>query len=277
MPKLKLGVLVPLRPDPRESLDKVVRLGLPTCQVCTWEAELYARGNASALRAAMREARVEVTALWAGYPGPRVWNLVEGPATIGLVPSKWRGIRVKALKRAARFAADCGIDSIVTHVGFLPEDPNDAAYGETVKAVRQVARCCEKVGVEFWFESGQETPTTLLRTIQDVGAANLGINLDPANLIVYGKANPVDALDVFGKHVRGVHAKDGFYPTDGRSLGREVPLGKGKVSFPVLIPKLYKLGFRGALTIEREISGPQQIRDIKSARKLLEAIVKKLR
>ena len=64
------------------------------------------------------------------------------------------------------------------------------------------------------------------------------MNLDTANLILYGKANPVDALDVFGRYVRGVHAKDGLYPTNGSELGREVPIGEGKVDFPILISKL---------------------------------------
>jgi sugar phosphate isomerase/epimerase len=117
---------------------------------------------------------------------------------------------------------------------------------------------------------------TLLRAIEDVAMDNLGINLDPANLILYGKGNPVDALDVIGKYVAGVHAKDGLYPSDGRALGCEVPLGEGKVNFPVLIPKLCRLGFRGALTIEREISGPQQVRDIRRGKKFLEGIVRRI-
>jgi L-ribulose-5-phosphate 3-epimerase len=124
---------------------------------------------------------------------------------------------------------------------------------------------CGERGLEFWFETGQETPVVLLRVIEDLGYDNLGINLDPANLLMYGKANPVDALDVFGQYVRGVHAKDGEYPTGGRQLGVEKPLGEGRVNFPVLIPKLKGLGYTSALTIEREISGPKQIADIKHA------------
>lgn len=84
--------------------------------------------------------------------------------------------------------------------------------------------------------------------------------------------NPVDALDVFGRYVRGVHAKDGRYPTNGRELGRETPLTEGQVDFPVLIPKLKSLGYRGALTIEREISDPQQADDIRRAIRLLEPL-----
>jgi L-ribulose-5-phosphate 3-epimerase len=141
-----------------------------------------------------------------------------------------------------------------------------------VEALKTVAQTCLGLGVQFWFETGQETPITLLRTIEDIGTENLGINLDPANLLMYGKANPVDALDVFGQWVRGVHAKDGEYPTDGRDLGHEKPMGEGRVNFPALVPKLKACGYRGHLTIEREISGPKQIEDIQRAVAILEPL-----
>jgi sugar phosphate isomerase/epimerase len=116
--------------------------------------------------------------------------------------------------------------------------------------------------MEFWFETGQETPVTLLRLIRAVGTGNLGVNLDPANLVLYGKANPVDSLDVLGPYVRNLHAKDGFYPTDPMELGREVKVGEGAVNWPRLVTRLGEIGFSGEFIIEREISGEQQRRDI---------------
>ena len=129
-------------------------------------------------------------------------------------------------------------------------------------------------GQAFLFETGQETPVTLLRTIEDIGCDNVGVNLDTANVILYGKANPVDALDVFGKYVRGVHCKDGLYPTNGRELGKEVKIGSGKANLREVIRKLHKLGYAGTLTIEREIEGAQQDADILEARELLSNYVK---
>ena len=83
----------------------------------------------------------------------------------------------------------------------------------------------------------------------------------------------MDSLDVFGKYVRGVHAKDGLYPTTGRYLGQETPLGEGKVNLPALVAKLKAVGYDGALTIEREISGDQQTADILAGKKLLESLI----
>ena len=140
-------------------------------------------------------------------------------------------------------------------------------------ALKVLAGHCKVNGQHFLFETGQETPTTLLRAIEDIGTGNLGINLDPANLILYGKANPVDALDVIGKYVMDIHAKDGLYPTNGRQLGVETPLGEGKVNFPALVARLKELGYDGTFTIEREISGEQQKKDIISAKAILESLI----
>ncbi len=117
----------------------------------------------------------------------------------------------------------------------------------------------------------------MLRAICDIGTDNLGVNLDPANLVMYGKANPCDALDTIGKYVKGVHGKDGEYPTNPHELGREVPIGDGAVDFPRFITKLHKLGYRGAITIEREIQeGEQQRSDILNAKKIIQTIIDNL-
>lgn len=269
--ELMLGVMLHLREgDANGAMAKVRSLDLPSCQVGWPPNSTLETGQA--LQAAAAANKVTVTTLWASLPGPAVWNFTEGPTTIGLVPPERRAERVVALQRAAEVAGQIGVQSITTHVGFLPEFPGDPQYLDTVAALKDVAAACLASGVEFWFETGQETPITLLRTIEDIGTDNLGINLDPANLLMYGKANPIDALDVFGQWVRGVHAKDGEYPTDGRNLGKEKPMGEGRVNFPVLVPKLKSMGYRGALTIEREISGEKQVEDIKRAVAILKPL-----
>jgi len=270
--KLKLGLIVSLQEDPSQEIEKVRKLGFPTCQVSCWNTDLYNQKVAKNLLEAAEHNNVEITTIWAGLPGRYVWDFIEGPTTIGLVPPQTREARHEALKEASNFAHTVGVQSITTHVGFIPENPKDPIYISLIDTLKDVARFCRKNKQSFWFETGQETPVTLLRTIEDIEATNLGVNLDPANLLMYGKANPPDALDIIGEHVKGVHAKDGEYPTNGRNLGKEKPLGQGRVNFPLVISKLKKLGYTGAITIEREISGSQQIEDIKKAKKFLEKI-----
>jgi sugar phosphate isomerase/epimerase len=189
---------------------------------------------------------------------------------LGLVPPQYREERIAALKKWADFAVRIGAPAIITHCGFIPENMTEPEYEPVVEAIGEVARYCESKNLGFWFETGQETPVVLLRTFERIGTNNLGINLDPANLILYGKANPIDSLDVIGSYVTNIHVKDGLYPTDGNNLGKEVPAGEGKVNFPEFIQKLKSLGFDGELIIEREISGEQQIRDIRATINKLE-------
>lgn len=187
---------------------------------------------------------------------------------------EYRAQRINELKKGADFACMLGIKDITTHVGFIPENPATTEYRETVIAIREVAAYCKKLGLYFNFETGQETPVTLMRTIEDVGLDNLGINLDPANLLLYGKANPVDAVGIYKDKIRGIHVKDGMYPINGHSLGKEVAVGEGLVNFPELIKRLHSNGYKGPYIIEREISGPQQKEDIITARDFLISIFK---
>lgn len=270
---MDIGVLVKLRAGPGRVLERVTHLGLAHCQVCSWEPAQWTPELSGELQQQAQGLGVTMTAFWAGYSGPRVWDFFQGPPTVGLVPASLRARRVEELKRAADFAASLRVPAIVTHVGFLPEDPNHPDFEGTVCALREVAGHAASRGVEFWFETGQETPVTLLRTIEAVGLPNLGVNLDVANLILYGKGNPVDALDVLGRYVRGVHAKDGLYPTNGRELGKETPLGQGKVNFPALLARLAELGYAGSLTIEREVSDQRQEPDIRRGIELLRGIL----
>ena len=270
--KLKIGVLVGLGHEVRQEIKKVHDLGLASCQLATWDPATRTDELAAETKKACADFGVEISALWTGYPGKAVWNFTEGPKTIGFVPPESREIRVAALLQGAEFCEKLGVPDMITHAGFIPENPGDPLYAGTIDALRTIAARAKELGLNFLFETGQETPITLLRAMTDIGTGNLGVNLDPANLLMYGKANPVDALDILGPLVRGVHAKDGEYPTEPSSLGVEKPMGEGRVNFPVLVPKLKSFGYEGALTIEREISGDQQITDIKRAIAILEPL-----
>jgi sugar phosphate isomerase/epimerase len=209
-------------------------------------------------------------------PGERVWDFLRGPSTIGVVPPATREARIDALRQASDFAKLLNIGQVQTHCGFIPEDPADAKYPGTVEAIRAVAQHCQANGQYFLMETGQETPTTMSRMLRDAAMPNLAVGLDTANLILYGKANPVDAVDILGPHVRSIHAKDGRWPTDPSKLGKEVLIGTGLVDFRQVLTKLHRIGYTGAVTIERETSGPQQIEDVRNEKIYLEGILREV-
>ena len=247
--------------------------GFDNCQLVSWKPELWSEENSEIIKNLTEENGITISAFWCGWEGPCVWNFYDGQITLGLVPPEYRTMRIKNLCDGADFAHKLGVKNVVTHMGFIPENPNDPQFAPFCVAVRQVAEHLKKNNQNLLFETGQETPVTMLRCFEKVGMDNLGVNLDTANVILYGKANPVDALDVFGKYVMNIHAKDGLYPTNGHDLGREVRIGDGKVDFKALFKKLHELGYDSYVTIEREIEGEKQTEDIRYAKKYLESII----
>lgn len=268
-----IGIIVQLSNVLENGVEDILELGLNACQINCWNAELYTVENAEKLKEIVKD-KVKITSLWAGWSPPAVWNFIDGPLTLGLVPREYRAQRINELKKGVDFANMLGITDVTTHMGFIPENPATTEYRETVIAVREVGAYCKRFNLFFNFETGQETPVTLMRTIEDTGLDNLGVNLDPANLLLYGKANPVDSVDIYRDKIRGIHVKDGMYPTNGHSLGKETPVGEGLVNFPELVKKLISYGYNGPYIIEREISGPQQRIDIIKARDFLLSILK---
>lgn len=271
-PRPRLGVIARIagKSTPDQAIAKVHGFGLPTCQVSVGMAPA---SLADPLKDALAKYGVEATAVMTQGTGRMVWDFYDGPRTIGIVPAETRAARLDALKRASDFGKACGIRAVHTHCGFIPEDPNDPLYSQTVAAIREVAAHCKANSQTFLMETGQESPITLLRAIEDTGLDNVGVNLDTANLILYGKGEPVGALDVIGKYVRGLHAKDGLYPTDPKKLGEEVPIGRGRVNFPEVVGKLHELSYAGPITIERETSGTQQEADIRASIVFLEHLI----
>ncbi len=256
-----------------EKFAEVSRQGFRHCQLVSWDPSLWTEEGAVQVIELREKYGMEITAFWCGWVGPKRWNFTEGPETLGIVPVAFRAERVQNLLDGAAFARRIGVQDVVTHMGFIPENMTDPNYPGVVAAVKVIAQELKRYGQNLLFETGQETPVVLLRLFEMVGTGNLYVNLDPANLILYGKGNPVDALDVFGDYVRGVHAKDGLYPTDGRELGHEVKVGEGRANFPALLKGLKEHGFDGSLTIEREISGEQQKKDILETQKYLQTLI----
>lgn len=262
--KNSIGVIYMLSELLEHGANKLFNFELDCVQLQCWDETLLTKENADKAKKLL-EGRIKISSFWAGWSGPKVWDSIDGPDTLGLVPVAYRAKRLEELIKGADFASWLGAENMVTHVGFIPEHPCFPEYRGVVQAVKYIADYCKYKGIFFNFETGQETPVTLMRMIKDVGNDNLGINFDPANLILYGKGNPVDAVDIFGSFIKGIHVKDGDYTTDFYNLGQERAVGEGSVNFSVFIPKLIRNGYTGDLYIEREISGEQQISDIKKA------------
>lgn len=269
-----MGLLIKPFPDPEQKIALVHQLGFPTCFL---SLDDYIGKFTSALVTKMRNAldkyQVIATTVEVVRPEPLKWNFLDGPSTIGIVPRAYRAARMDALKQVSDFAKQLGIDKVQTHCGFMPEDPKDPLYTETVQAIRALTLHCAGNGQSFLMETGQETPITMLRVIKDVDHPALGVGLDTANLILYGKANPVDAVKILGPYVRAMHAKDGQWPTNPMELGQEVVIGKGEVDFAKVFSGLRATGYKGAVSIERETSGPEQVEDVRQEKVYLERVL----
>ncbi len=238
--------------NPEDDLKIVREMDIHVCQVTIGE---YSPALARRLKETLEKYDIKATSMICSLPGPEIYTFREGPETIGLVPRKYREERIERLRQGIDFCREAGIPAIQSHFGFIPENPNDELYKEFLETMKPLGEYAHKNGIDIYFETGQETPVTLLRAITDIGTGNLYVNYDTANLILYGKANPVDGLKVIGKYVRSLHAKDGKYPTDPYKLGEEKPIPNGDVDFPEVVSSLKKLSFNGSIIIEYELAG----------------------
>ena len=238
--------------NPEKELKQVRDLGFSQFQLSVSE---YSPELAERLRNSIEKYKVYPTTLICMGPGVYVWNkFTEGPSTIGLIPPKYREARIKRLYQGIDFCKEVGIPAVHAHFGFIPEDPKDILYVEFIKTMKEIGKYALTRGIDIYFETGQETPITLLRAITDIGTGNLFVNYDLANVVMYGKSNSLDGLRILNKYVKSFHAKDGMYPTNPYELGKEVPIPQGEVNFPAIVAYLKQINFKGNITIEYEIA-----------------------
>lgn len=248
--KITFGVIANVE-NPEVDIKQVREFGFDHFQASVKE---FTPEMAQKIVVACKKYAVSPVALICMGPGPYEWNPVDGPSTIGLVPRKYRTERIQHLKDGIDFCKASGFPAVLAHFGFIPADPKDELYLEFIELMKGVAEYALKAGIDIYFETGQETPVTLLRTIKDIGTSNLFVNLDVGNLLLYGTANPLDGLRILEKYVKSLHAKDGDYPTDPHQLGKEYPIPEGKVDFPKIISRLKNNNFNGCIVIENELS-----------------------
>lgn len=268
---MKVGVIVKYH-NVEEEFEWMQQNGIDNCQLYMYPED-HTEENIARLIALREQYGITITSIVGMWTGVQEWNFSGGPVTLGLIPAATRDRRMAEMRKYADLAVRLGVQDISSHMGFIPEYMYDPIFRDWIPAMRDLMHYYEARDLYLDFETGQETPVTMLRAIREIGSDHIGVNFDSGNLILYGKANPVDALDVIGTYVRGVHAKDACYPTDPLYLGDEKALGEGKVNFPALIARLHELGYDGAITIERECAGEREREDILKGKALLDGII----
>ena len=266
-----VGLISALDGDSEAAFKRLHDNGFKACQTGysgSWNEE-----TAKKFKELSAKYDVKISAMVCCTPNGR-WNFTEGPSTIGLVPPLNRILYLDMYRRAIDFCAMAGIPAMHSHFGFIPEEPTSELYVGFIETMRDLCKYAKDKGVMIYCETGQETPTTLIRAIRDIGTGNIFVNCDTANLILYGKGNPVDAVYQFGSLLKELHVKDGKYPTNPYQLGRETKIPEGDVDFPRVVKALKDIGFTGVMTIECEMGGDnsQYILDTK---KYLEELVDK--
>ena len=225
---------------------------------------------------ALADAQFTIVTVIAAYNGESYADIPTVERTVGFIPRNTRDERVERTLAVSDFAAAIGVTGIGCHVGFVPEDPSNQDYIAVRDIVRRICDHASRHGQTFALETGQEPAAVLLRFFQDVARPNLGINFDPANMILYGTGDPVEALGILGSHVISVHAKDGDWPPKGKpgALGSERPLGQGSVGIERFVRTLKQIGYSGPLNIEREAENQEErLRDMRAAVPYLRNIV----
>ncbi|MEI6176508.1 MAG: sugar phosphate isomerase/epimerase family protein [Verrucomicrobiota bacterium] len=191
--------------------------------------------------------------------------------TGGLVPDATWGKNWKHIQAAARLADELGMRLVSFHAGFLPHEESDPDFHKLKQRLQQVAEEFAARNIELALETGQETAETLRSFLEKLGCPNVGVNFDPANMILYGKGDPIEAMRVLGPWIRQVHIKDAKSTLQPGTWGEEVVAGTGEVDWKAFFSTLETLGFQGDCCIERE-AGQQRAEDIRAAKSMVESL-----
>lgn len=271
---MKMGTFV--RPSDMSKLDEVFaplkEVGFDACQLA-YKPEVFRREDAEAIRAAADRNGIEISAHFVGHRDPfQSWETRDDYLVSGLTSPAYRALRLEYLLRGVEFVSWLGITDMIIHAGFIPNNHFDPDYAGLVGSVRILARKARSMGINILFETGAESPVSLLRLIRDVGTDNLYVNFDSGNCVLYGYGDPVAALYTYGQYVRNIHVKDGMAPTDCDHLGLETAMGDGLVDFERIAARLKELKYDRFLIIERELGGDKQREDILRAKAKLEKL-----
>lgn len=272
---MNVGYLIHLTGDPYENIREASELGFHHGQLSVWDMSYHSDESAERILAACRDFDFTVTAVWCGWTGPTDWRYPGMYLSLGLVPDAYRAKRVEEILGGAALAAKLGVKDIITHIGYLPDDPTNKTRMEVVLAARYICAEIAKAGQRFLFETGEMIPTTLIQFMTEIGLPNVGVNLDPANFVINGRANPVDAARRLAPYIHGMHGKDAIHPVGTAPKGKEVKIGEGVVDFKAIFTLLKEAGFDGSVSIEYEMKNtPDRRAELISSKAYLEDLIK---
>ncbi|MEZ6096748.1 MAG: sugar phosphate isomerase/epimerase family protein [Pirellulaceae bacterium] len=257
MKKWDIGVFASVDAGLGVHLHVAQELGIPTIQVHAPHDHNRTPETAKRFLESLQEYSLELTAVFGGFDGESYADIPTVEQTVGLVPVTTRSSRLAEMKQISDFAKLLHCDVIALHLGFVPHDTSSQDYADIVATTQELCDHASANGQNLHLETGQETADGLIQFISDTARENLFVNFDPANMILYGTGEPIEALKKLGSRVRSVHCKDATWAANpGNEWGEEKPLGKGDVNIRRYLETLEEIGYMGPLTIEREI--PQE-------------------
>ena len=257
MEKWPLGVFASIDAGLGVKLEVLQELGVPTIQIHAPHKQSRTAEHANDSLRRLDEMGIRVTAVFGGFEGESYADIPTVTRTVGLVPPETRAARLAEMKEISDYAKLLGCDAIALHLGFVPHDKSDPLYAEVLKVTRDLCAHAKQHGQNLHLETGQETADGLLAFLEDSDCDNLFVNFDPANMIMYGSGDPIEALRKLGPYVRSCHCKDAKWAANpGQEWGQETPLGEGDVGMERYLLTLSEVGYTGPLTVEREI--PQE-------------------
>jgi sugar phosphate isomerase/epimerase len=257
-------------------LDATVRLGLTSAQILAPARDKRTSHHISGLAKKFDQAHIEISVVFCGFDGESYADIPTVIDTVGLVPESTRSARLQEAKEISDFARSLGVPVTALHLGFIPPS-GQPDHRKIVEITQELCDYCGSNGQALHLETGQETAEELLVFIKEVDRINLAVNFDPANMILYGCGEPIPAVRILGKYIKSVHCKDATWAQKpGKEWGREVPLGEGDVDIERFLSTLKDIGYVGPLTIEREISGQQQLVDFEKGVRLLTRLSRKI-
>ena len=279
MEKWPIGVFTSVDAGLGVKLEVAHELNVPTIQLHAPAQATRTQENADQFLKRIEDLGISLTAVFGGFTGESYADIPTVLETVGLVPPETRAARAREMKEISDFARLLGCDVVALHLGFIPHDTNAPLYREVLDVTQDLLDHCKQNNQDLHLETGQESAEGLLQFISDVERDNLFVNFDPANMILYGTGEPIEALQKIGNLVHSVHCKDGTWSDQpGETWGSEVPLGDGAVGMENYLRTLDAIGYAGPLTIEREIAEDpeRQKADIGQAVTLLRELKNKI-